>query len=1058
MTDQNSTDAAAESVATSASAAASPVQPGPAPSAPAEGDEAQSVSPATVAAEVAEVPNVSAVAPSVPATEIAVVQPVKAKKVAKKDADKSSDDERAEDGEAEVVALTMDQADLIPGLQLADLGSASYYQASNEADDDDDGSGVAPIIAVAAGGLVVGGLAIALGGGKDDDVANTPPNRNPTAGADTASATEGGAAVTGSVASNDSDPDGDPLTYTLTGTAPAGLTFNNNGTFSFDPASAAYNSLAAGQTQQVVANYSVSDGKGGSATSTLTITVTGTNDAPVAVADTNTATEGGAAVTGSVATNDTDVDQNSTLTYALNAPVAGLTLNANGTYSFDPTDPAYDRLSAGQTTQVVANYTVSDGQGGTSTSTLTITVTGTNDAPVITSGATASVDENAAVSTVVYDASATDADGDAVTYSLTGADAALFTIDAMTGEVRLTAPANFEADATYNITVVATDAGGLSDSQDVTVTVNDVNEAPVVTSGATASVDENAATATVVYDAAATDPDGDTLVYSLSGPDAALFTIDPATGEVRLVSSADFEADASYSITVTATDPDGLADSQDVTVTVNDVNEAPVVTSGATASVDENAATATVVYDAAATDPDGDTLVYSLSGPDAALFTIDPATGEVRLVSSADFEADASYSITVTATDPDGLADSQDVTVTVNDVNEVAVITGENTGSVEEDGTLTASGTLVVSDPDAGQDALQPTTGGTYGTFVVNADGTWTYTLNNEDPAVQALQDGESLTDSIVVTSEDGTASETITVTIAGANDLILLDIEDLDNVVPGDPSAGDGNPATPDAEDAGGGDFVYVDDAAQPNNTVISNFGENQNDFILTDALDGDYEFLNLGNGDLQLTFNSPGGVNVIVLEDVLAPDAGRITTEAQAETALGYDFFRDAEEEDPVANPGGVDPDPEPDPDPTLSTLDLEDTDSVANGGDGNPATANVVDAAGGDFIFEDDSAQPNSTIIQNFGENDGDFIVTDAEDGDYEFLNLGDGDLQITFNSPGGVNVIVLEDVISPDAGRITTEAQAEAAVGYDFFRDASEPAPGNNALTSIETFVL
>ena len=110
-------------------------------------------------------------------------------------------------------------------------------------------------------------------------------------------------------ATNDSDPDKKAtLTYTLN--APVtGLTLNADGSYSFDPANAAYNSLAVGQTRVVVANYTVADGNGGTATSTLTITVTGTNDAPVALADTAVATEGAvAAVTGSVATNDSDAD------------------------------------------------------------------------------------------------------------------------------------------------------------------------------------------------------------------------------------------------------------------------------------------------------------------------------------------------------------------------------------------------------------------------------------------------------------------------------------------------------------------------------------------------------------------------------------------------------------------------------------------------------------------------------------------------------------------------------------------------------------------------------
>ena len=87
-------------------------------------------------------------------------------------------------------------------------------------------------------------------------------------------------------------------------------------------------------------------------------------------------------ITGTVATNDSDVDDGATLTYSLNAPVAGLTLNADGSYSFDAGNAAYQHLAQGATQTVVANYTVTDEHGATDTATLTITVTGTNDAPV----------------------------------------------------------------------------------------------------------------------------------------------------------------------------------------------------------------------------------------------------------------------------------------------------------------------------------------------------------------------------------------------------------------------------------------------------------------------------------------------------------------------------------------------------------------------------------------------------------------------------------------------------------------------------------------------------
>ena len=106
-----------------------------------------------------------------------------------------------------------------------------------------------------------------------------------------------------------------------------------------------------------------------------------------------------------------------------------------------------------------------------------------NEAPVITSAATSSVNENLDASTVVYTATATDVDAsDTLTYSVSGTDAGLVTIDANNGKVTLKASADFETKASYSFNVVATDdgTGTLSGTKAITVSVNDVNDAPVI--------------------------------------------------------------------------------------------------------------------------------------------------------------------------------------------------------------------------------------------------------------------------------------------------------------------------------------------------------------------------------------------------------------------------------------------------------------------------------------------------------------------------------------------------------------------------------------------------
>ena len=195
---------------------------------------------------------------------------------------------------------------------------------------------------------------------------------------------------------------------------------------------------------------------------------------------------------------------------------------------------------------------------------------------------------------------------------------------------------------------------------------------PVFTSPATVNAAENQR---VAYEAAVTDADGDALVYSLSGTDAALFTIDANTGEVSFIAAPDFEmpgdndGDNVYDITVTASDGDNNTN-HNVAITVTNENDnIPVFTSPAAVSVAENRMAA---YEAVTTDADGDTLVYSLSGTDAALFTIDANTGEVSFIAAPDFEVpddgdgDNVYDITVTAFDGTNRT-NHNVAITVTD-------------------------------------------------------------------------------------------------------------------------------------------------------------------------------------------------------------------------------------------------------------------------------------------------------------------------------------------------------------------------------------------------------
>ncbi|WP_200955453.1 VCBS domain-containing protein, partial [Variovorax sp. Root434] len=134
-----------------------------------------------------------------------------------------------------------------------------------------------------------------------------------------------------------------------------------------------------------------------------------------------------------------------------------------------------------------------------------------------------------------------------------------------------------------------------------------------------------------------------------------------------------------------------------------------------------------------------------------------------------------------TAVSSDGTA-SQVVTVTITGTNDVPVIGGVASGGVTEDVStpnLSTSGALTIADADQGQSNFAPQAGTAgshgYGSFTLAANGSWTYAANNGQAAIQQLGAGQSISESFTAVSSDGTASQVVTVTITGTNDVPVI-------------------------------------------------------------------------------------------------------------------------------------------------------------------------------------------------------------------------------------------------------------------------------------------
>jgi Raf kinase inhibitor-like YbhB/YbcL family protein len=529
--------------------------------------------------------------------------------------------------------------------------------------------------------------------------------------------------VVGTVVATDADA-GQTLTYAITDG-------NAGSAFAIDPATGQV-TVAGALDYETLATYFLTvqvtdDGTPTplSTAATVTLVINDVNDAPV-VNDQGFGVQVGdpvGTVVGTVVATDADVGQ--TLTYAITAG------NADNTFAIDP--------ATGQITVAGAldplgldlyTFTVEVTDNGTPSplsAAATVTI-GFNEAPVI-SNQTFNVNENSPSGTVVGAVVATDPDvGDTLTYAITGGNTGdAFAIDPDAGTLTVVGALDYETKSSYALTVQVTDNGtpSLSTPATVTIGVNDVNDAPVI-NAQTIYVNEDTATWARFGTVVATDPDaGQTLSYAITAGNVGnMFYIDPFTGDLYLTGALNYETQTSYPLTVQVTDsaPSPLSTSALVTISVNDVNEAPVV-GNQSFTVNENSPVGTVVGTVVATDPDaGQTLTYAITyGNTGNAFAIDPATGQITVAGALDHETLATCYLTLQVTDngtPTPLSTPAIATIVINDVNEAPIINDQGFGVHVGDPVGTVVGTVVATDPDVGQTL-------TYAITVGNADNTF---------------------------------------------------------------------------------------------------------------------------------------------------------------------------------------------------------------------------------------------------------------------------------------------------------------------------------------------
>jgi len=826
-------------------------------------------------------------------------------------------------------------------------------------------------------------------------------------------------AVTGTAVATDIDSTG--LVYSIKATGAA------NGSVVLDSKTGAYTYTPKADYNGADSFVIVASDGALTAEQVVSVTLAAVNDAPRPTALSTTALSVPAGEAASFVIDAIDVD----------SPISSL----KATIGTDPANGKITFGSSGNFYTPKAGFTGTDSfvvslSDGAASSNYTVAVRVVpNTAPVFAAPTTVTVSgtEDVLVTGV---AKATDPEGSAVAYSvLTAAKNGTVALDAATGAYTYTP--NLDYNGSDSFVVSAKDPVGNTTATNLTVNVNlaAVNDAPrfAKTPVAVSGTEDTVLTGSV----SATDPEGSAVSYSIKagGSTSGAVVIDKVTGAYTYTPKQDVNGSDSFVVLAS----DGSASSeQTVNVTLAAVNDAPVITSASTAVVNEKVPVSTVVYTVTATDVDNASLTYSLAGADAAAFKINASNGQVTFGASPDFAIKSAYSINVVASDG-LLTATKSVSVSINSLATTVSL------DVDSDGNLNTlepinlgTGAFRLTDSPTVANAVKVTglTSDDFFSFGGAAtDYSFTYTNSSKTLSVSSNIAGtfssiniSGVTIGTLVTDE--ASAETglaAALGVSGTADFfrfasgsngrggVILDSLtslDYDN---------DSSLATVykfDANTAGTATVSYTDSSKIGSNASIANFGLTSpgvGDTITVDTSTSAWSFSSSNKTattvDIDISYNNAGTISLIKLLGAAPATAGLVNSEATAELALGYDFFKSSE----TVN--------------TNVALDLPSGD----------LTLRTLDAGAGANQYIEDGSKANQVRITNFGGGDsitvinlGNSAYTPTSSG---YFSSSGKDILFSNNVNGTASVITLVNAVTTP-GLVYDEASAEKAVGFDF----------------------
>lgn len=574
--------------------------------------------------------------------------------------------------------------------------------------------------------------------------------------------------------------------------------------------------------------------------------------------------------------------------------------------------------------------------------------------------------------------------------------------------------------------------GGKSSSTPVTP----ANVAPAFASAelAAAAFNEDS---TLVGSVKATDANNDAITYAVGTKPANGTVVVNADGTYTYTPNANYNGTDSF--TVTASDGKGGTATQTVKLTINPVNDLPVVSASAdkTVSLAEAAPAATAPSSAfvkvAGSDIDGGTVTFTVPSSTAVANITLAADGSGFTYTPKDINYHGTETITVRLNDAQGAGKYTDyqvqVTVTPNTAENQGIDNGMTKASYDAAGSgYTAGDNFAFIDNSAQSTNVEIVNFQKGDTIQVSASASkYSFAVvGTSDLEITYLDSASGASNVILlkgVAANAGFIQDEVTAELQLGLGNFFQSLADGASNAAGSTVTGTSLDADSDSNvntfalfDAAGGNIAFTEDASVANRALIQGFGTGDT-ITVTNANTGAYSFARDANSgsDVVITYNNGGTINEIVLKGAASGTTSLISTLADVEALFGTGFFKAT---------GGS---------------------SGGTGGNFTPTAQQSIDnasgtatfnAATGSIKFVDDSTVRSDVILQNFTSDDRVYTNTATSNYSFAISDTDPDDLVITFNNAGVPNQIVLDEILAGKDVFIDGYASAKAAVGFEF----------------------